>query len=82
MESAEKLIDNLWRFALSIGKYSEQKVLKGFFEATTVKDIAFFRESITKERYGMNKAMSYECAECGAVTESQIPFTESFFSVS
>ena len=82
LESADKLIDNLWRFALSIGKYSEKKVIKGFFEATTVKDIAFFRESVVKERYGMNKQMSYECAECGAVTESSIPFTESFFSVS
>ena len=82
LESADKLIDNLWRFALSVGKYSEKKVIKGFFEATTVKDIAFFRESVIKERYGMNKQMSYECAECGEVTESSIPFTESFFSVS
>ena len=82
LESAEKLIDNLWRFALSVGKYSERRVLKGFFEATTVKDVAFFRESVVKSRYGMKKEMSYECAECGEVTESLIPFTESFFSVS
>ena len=82
LESADKLTDNLWRFALSIGKYSEKKVLQGFFEATTVKDIAFFREEITKERYGMNKNMSYECADCGGIAESLIPFTESFFSVS
>ena len=34
---------------------SIKKVLKAFFEATTVKDIASFREAITKERYGMNK---------------------------
>ena len=81
-ESAEKLIDNLWRFALSVGEYSEQKVIKAFFEATTVKDLAFFREQISKDRYGMNKGMSYECADCGEVAESLIPFTESFFSVS
>ena len=82
LESAEKLTDNLWKFALSVGKYSEKKVLKAFFEATTVKDIASFREAITKERYGMNKEMSYECADCGTVAQSLIPFTESFFSVS
>ena len=81
-DSAEKLIDNLWRFALSVGKYSEKKVIKGFFEATTVKDLAYFREALTKNNYGMNKSMSYECANCGEVTESMIPFTESFFSVS
>jgi hypothetical protein len=81
-DSAEKLIDNLWRFALSVGEYSEQKVLKAFFEATTVKDLAYFREHISKDRYGMNKAMSFECANCGEVAESLIPFTESFFSVS
>jgi len=80
--NAEMLIDNLWRFALSVGKYSEKKVIKGFFEATTVRDLAFFREAITKNNYGMNKSMSYECANCGEVTESLIPFTESFFSVS
>ena len=82
LESAEKLTDNLWKFALSVGKYGEKKVLKAFFEATTVKDIASFREAITKERYGMNKEMSYECADCGTVAQSLIPFTESFFSVS
>tara|TARA_R100000458_G_C8268307_1_gene243152 strand:- start:1361 stop:2275 length:915 start_codon:yes stop_codon:yes gene_type:complete len=82
LETAEKLMDNLWRFALSVGKYSEQKVIKSFFEKTTVRDIAFFREELSKERYGMNKSMSYECAGCGAVTRSMIPFTESFFSVS
>jgi len=81
-ENPEKLIDNLWRFALSVGKYSEHKVIKGFFEATTVKDLAFFRESVTKDYYGMNKSMSYECASCSVVTESLIPFSESFFSVS
>ena len=82
LESAGKLIDNLWRFALSVGKYSEQKVIKGFFEATTVRDLAVFREALTKDNYGMNKSMSYECANCGEVAESMIPFTESFFSVS
>lgn len=82
LESAEKLTDNLYKFALSVGKYGERKVLKAFFEATTVKDIAFFREAISRERYGMNKEMSYECADCGTVAQSLIPFTESFFSVS
>ena len=67
---------------MSVGKYSEKKVIKGFFEATTVKDLAYFREALTKDNYGMNKSMSYECANCGEVTESMIPFTESFFSVS
>ena len=82
LESAGKLIDNLWRFALSVGQYSEKKVIKGFFEGTTVRDVAYFREALTKDNYGMNKAMSYECANCGEVTESLIPFTDSFFSVS
>lgn len=81
-DDASKLTDNLYRFALSVGKYSEQKVIKGFFEGTTVRDIAFFREELTKSRYGMNKNMSYECASCGAVTESFIPFSDSFFSAS
>ena len=82
LESAGKLIDNLWRFALSVGEYSEKKVIKGFFEATTVRDVAYFREALTKDNYGMNKAMSYECANCNEITESLIPFTDSFFSVS
>jgi len=82
LSSAEELIDNLWRFALSVGQYSEKKVIKQFFEQTTVKDLAFFREAVTESRYGMNKTMGYECAECGAVNDSLIPFSESFFSVS
>ena len=82
LESMDKLTDNLWRFALSVGEYSDKKIIKAFLEATTVKDVAFFREELGRDRYGMNKDMSYECAACGAVTGSLIPFTESFFSVS
>ena len=82
LESAEKLTDNLWRFLLSVGTYSEEKVIRAFLEATTVRDISYLRGEIVKERYGMNKSMSFECADCGEVSESLIPFTESFFSAS
>jgi len=78
----ENLTDNLWRFVLSIGEYSDKKVIKSFFEKTTVRDLAKFRNSLVEDRYGMNKTMSFECANCGELTESLIPFTESFFSVS
>lgn len=81
-ESMETLTDNLWRFALSVGGQSDPKILQMFFQKTTVRDIAYFREELTKERYGMNKTMSFECAGCGSLSESLIPFTESFFSVS
>lgn len=82
LADAEKLTDNLWRFALSVGEYSDRRIMQDFFKATTVRDVAFFRKELLRDQYGMNKEMSYECADCGEVTESMIPFTESFFSVS
>ena len=81
-ESMDKLTDNLWRFMLSVGKYSDEQIKKAFLERTTVRDIAFFREHVTKERFGMKKNVSFECAGCGEVQETVLPFTESFFSVS
>jgi hypothetical protein len=80
--SMDVLTENLWRFVLSVGEYSDQKIMKAFFERTTVRDVAFFRTKLTDDYYGMNKSMSFECASCGEENESLIPFTESFFSVS
>ena len=82
LSDVETLTVNLWRFALSVGKYKDERILKEFFSKTTVRDIVFFRESLTENRYGMNKTMSFECAGCGEVGETHIPFSENFFSVS
>tara|TARA_R100000008_G_scaffold32013_2_gene17877 strand:+ start:2884 stop:3783 length:900 start_codon:yes stop_codon:yes gene_type:complete len=78
----ETLLDNLYMFALSVGKYSDERIRREFFKKTTVKDVAFFRENLLKDRYGMNKTMSYNCANCNALNEMVIPLNESFFSVS
>jgi len=82
LSNVEQITDNLWRFAISVGKYKEEKVRKAFFEATTVKDVATFRQSILDEKYGLESDMSFECADCGNVSKAVIPFNESFFSVS
>ena len=82
MTDMEVLIDNLWRFMISVGKYSDERIKQEFLKKTTVRDVAYFREQLIKERYGMRKSMSFECAGCGAINESIIPFNESFFSVS
>tara|TARA_R110000824_G_scaffold9681_3_gene42974 strand:+ start:8834 stop:9760 length:927 start_codon:yes stop_codon:yes gene_type:complete len=78
----EVLTDNLWRFMISIGKYKDERIKREFLKSTTVKDVVYFREQLVSERYGMKNSMSYECASCGEVNESLIPFNESFFSVS
>jgi hypothetical protein len=76
------LTENLWRFALSVGTQSDRNILRQFFEKTTVRDIAFFREHLAKSHYGFIEKVSFDCAECGENTETLVPFTESFFSVS
>lgn len=74
--------DNMWQLMASVGEYKDERIKKEFLKATTVRDVSFLREAILKERYGMKKQMSYECAGCGEVNESIIPFNESFFSAS
>ena len=78
----EDLTDNLYQFALSVGKYSDERIKREFFKKTTVRDVAFFREKLLEDRYGMNKTMSYNCADCDSLNEMLIPLNESFFSVS
>jgi hypothetical protein len=74
--------DNMWQLMISVGEYKDERIKQEFLKATTVRDVSFLREAILKERYGMQKQMSYECAGCGAVNDSIIPFNESFFSAS
>ena len=82
LSDMEKVTDNLWRFALSVGKYTDERIKKAFFEKTTVKDVVFFREHLLKDYYGMEDKMSFVCASCEEEVEGQIPFNENFFSVS
>jgi hypothetical protein len=82
LEDMVTLTENLWRFALSIGDHADKKILRQFFEKTTVRDIAFFRESVGESHYGFTKKVSFDCASCGETTETFVPFNESFFSVS
>jgi len=82
VEDMATLTENLWRFALSIGAHTDKKILRKFFEKTTVRDIAFFRESISKSHYGFTKKIAFDCASCGETIETFVPFNESFFSVS
>jgi hypothetical protein len=67
---------------ISIGKYKDERIKKEFLKSTTVKDVVYYREQLVKGGYGMKSAMSYECAGCGEVNDTEIPFNESFFSVS
>ena len=82
MEDMVTLTENLWRFALSVGIHADKKILRQFFEKTTVRDIAFFRENISKTHYGFTKKIAFDCASCGETIETFVPFNESFFSVS
>tara|TARA_R110001583_G_scaffold44528_5_gene141196 strand:+ start:117 stop:1043 length:927 start_codon:yes stop_codon:yes gene_type:complete len=78
----ELLTENLWRFMISIGQYKDERIKREFLKSTTIKDVVYFREQLLKDSYGMETSMSYECAGCGEVNETVIPFNESFFSVS
>ena len=82
MEDMVTLTENLWRFALSVGTHSDKNILRQFFEQTTVRDISFFRENLSKSHYGFTKKVAFDCASCGETTETFVPFNESFFSVS
>ena len=82
MEDMVTLTENLWRFALSVGAHSDKNILRQFFEQTTVRDISFFRENLSKSHYGFTKKVAFDCASCGETTETFVPFNESFFSVS
>tara|TARA_R110000765_G_scaffold26884_1_gene65628 strand:+ start:1545 stop:2477 length:933 start_codon:yes stop_codon:yes gene_type:complete len=82
MEDMVTLTENLWRFALSVGAHSDKNILRQFFEQTTVRDISFFRENLSKSHYGFTKKVAFDCANCGETTETFVPFNESFFSVS
>ena len=82
LEDMVSLTENLWRFALSVGTHADKKILRQFFEKTTVRDIAYFRENLTKTHYGFTKKVAFDCASCGETIETFVPFNESFFSVS
>jgi len=82
MENLGSITNNLWRFVISVGGYTDGVVVRKFIEQTSVRDVDVMRATVLNVDYGLDQKMSYHCLECGHLNKGMIPLNENFFSAS
>lgn len=80
--TAEKLMDNMYRFVKSVGGVQDSLIIEQFVRGTTVRDIDTLRNRIFAPKYGMETEFFYNCGECGKRQQVDINLNSNFFSAS
>ena len=81
-KKASDIMDNLWRFVVSVGGHTERMIIQKFITQTTAKDISVIRESIMDEKSGLDMNVRFLCNSCGSEEKTTLPLNDHFFSVS
>jgi len=81
-KKASDIMDNLWRFVVSVGGHTERMIIQKFITQTTAKDISVIRESIMDEKSGLDMKVRFLCNSCGSEEDTLLPLNDHFFSVS
>ena len=81
-KKASDIMDNLWKFVVSINGHTERMIIQKFITQTTGKDVTVIREAVMEEKAGMDMKVRFECNSCASEERTVLPLNESFFSVS
>ena len=81
-KKASDIMDNLWRFVVSIGGHTERMIVQKFITQTTAKDITVIRETLLDEKAGLDMRIRFECNSCGSEEKMALPLNDNFFAVS
>lgn len=79
--TGELMMDNLWRFIVSLGGNENPVVIAKVIPKLPSADVHTIIKAITTNDYGVETKAKFKCFNCQEVTLIDIPITENFFSV-
>tara|TARA_R110002051_G_scaffold40372_3_gene84075 strand:+ start:1110 stop:1856 length:747 start_codon:yes stop_codon:yes gene_type:complete len=82
ISSPEKLADNLWRFVNSIDGCTDSKVISDVLKKLPLRDMHSILEGLNQNKYGVQTKFIYVCEGCDTETQTEVPFNETFFTMS
>jgi len=75
------MMDNLWRFIVSVDGHESRMVIQGFIPKTSGKDVLTLQKKIFGTEFGLQTKVNFFCEDCKADSEIELPLTASFFNV-
>ena len=81
VQDGELMMDNLWRFIVSIDNNESRPVVAQVLQKLPSADIHTLIKAITTSDFGIETKAKFKCHNCKEVNLIDIPITENFFSV-
>lgn len=82
LTNKSRVLDNLWRFIISLDKYTDPKVISQAVKRFTSKDTRSIVEALFVEDFGIETGAKYICSRCRHENVVEVPISEAFFTVS
>lgn len=73
---------HIWRFVLSIDGNTDNKVISDVIQKLPLRDMHVILNSLLEKSYGVNTRFLYVCTSCKRENEMEVPFNETFFTMS
>ena len=82
MSDPELLMDNLWRFIISINDVENDMVIQRVIKKLPAGDINTIMSTVMCEGYGLTTEIRVLCSHCGHDSVMELPLNKNFFSAS
>lgn len=77
-----KVLDSLWRFVISLDKFTDPKIISKAIKRLTSRDTRVIVEALFVDDFGIETAAKYICSKCRQENIIEVPISEAFFTVS
>jgi|TARA_R100001530_G_scaffold127023_1_gene96121 hypothetical protein len=80
--NSAKVMDNLWRFVVSIDGHDNKAVISKVIQKLPSKDVHLLMNDIFGSDYGLDTKGQVKCDSCGHIQISELPIGTDFFTLS
>tara|TARA_R110000824_G_scaffold62437_5_gene165376 strand:- start:2024 stop:2770 length:747 start_codon:yes stop_codon:yes gene_type:complete len=82
VSTPDGLAINMWRFVESINDCTDKKVISDVLQKLPLRDMHSILEGLNQTDYGVQTKFLYLCEGCNSKTQMEVPFNETFFTMS
>jgi len=78
---SNKIMDNLWRFVMSIGENTNKAVISKVIQQLPSKDVHILMNEIFGTDYGLDTKGQFKCDGCASIQLAELPIGADFFTL-
>tara|TARA_R110002051_G_C8749435_1_gene500035 strand:+ start:1827 stop:2585 length:759 start_codon:yes stop_codon:yes gene_type:complete len=82
LSDSAKIMDNLWRFTMSIGGNTNKAVIAKVIQKLPSMDVHILMNEVFGDSYGLSTKGNFKCDSCAAVQITELPIGADFFTLS